>query len=165
MYLNGAHDLPSSVPSSGPGSLHEEPPPELPELPPLPNFLPMMQPAHHPAMPPMHMYPDNIRPAPLGGRRSPPPNRGGGRGGYSRSPSPPTYGNGNDRRGGGGYHRSPSPSERSERSSYSYDEGRYSPPYPPRHRRRHSRDDRSPDRYLNNPYDFECLSFEFRKSF
>merc|ERR1719273_2900128 len=100
-----------------------------------------------PAPPPL-MYPADSRPVPLG-RRSPPH---GGRGGrYSRSPSPPPY---DPRRGG--YHRdvSPTPSDRSDRSSryasssYDYeDDRRYSPPYPPRHRRRHSRDDRSPDRY------------------
>ena len=127
------------MPSSGPGSLNDEPPPDLPPLP----FLPMMP----QAPPPMMGYPADSRPAPLG-RRSP---THGGRGGrYSRSPSP--YGE--NRRGG--YHRgdvSPAPSDRSDRSSryasssYDYDEGRYSPPpYPPRHRRRHSRDDRSPDR-------------------
>ena len=76
VYLNGGHDLPS-ISSSGPGSLTEELPPELPLLP----VLPMMQPA-----PPPMMYPADNRPAPLG-RRSPPH---GGRGGRynSRSPSP-----------------------------------------------------------------------------
>lgn len=99
-----------------------------------------------PAPPPL-MYPADSRPAPLG-RRSP-PHGGRGNGRYSRSPSP--YHSDNRR---GSYHRdvSPAPSDRSDRSSryassaYDYDEGRYSPPYPPRHRRRHSRDDRSPDR-------------------
>jgi len=138
MYLNGGHDLPSLT-SSGPGSITEELPPDLPLLPPM---MPMMQTA-----PPPVMCPADNRPAPLG-RRSPPH---GGRGGrYSRSPSP-TYGE--NRRSN--YHRdvSPTPSDRSDRSSryasssYEYDEGRYSPPYPPRHRRRQSRDDRSPDRY------------------
>ena len=79
VYLNGGHDLPSLT-SSGPGSITEELPPDLPLLPPM---MPMMQTA-----PPPMMYPADNRPAPLG-RRSPPH---GGRGGrYSRSPSP-TYG-------------------------------------------------------------------------
>ena len=79
VYLNGGHDLPSLT-SSGPGSITEELPPDLPLLPPM---MPLMQTA-----PPPMMYPADNRPAPLG-RRSPPH---GGRGGrYSRSPSP-TYG-------------------------------------------------------------------------
>ncbi len=135
VFANGGHDLPS-IPSSGPSSINEEPPPELPPLP----FLPIMQPGPTPMM-----YPVDSRPAPLG-RRSP---THGGRGRYSRSPSPYS----DNRRGS--YHRdvSPTPSDRSDRSSryasssYEYDDGRYSPPYPPRHRgSRHSRDDRSPDR-------------------
>merc|ERR1712012_567438 len=113
MYLNGGHDLPSLT-SSGPGSITEELPPDLPLLPPM---MPMMQTA-----PPPVMCPADNRPAPLG-RRSPPH---GGRGGrYSRSPSP-TYGE----NGRGDYHRdvSPTPSDRSDRSSryasssYEYDE-------------------------------------------
>merc|ERR1719187_657701 len=103
-----------------------------------------------PAPPPMMSYPAEGRPAPLG-RRSPPH---GGRGRRdSPSPSPPSYGD--NRRGSYPRDVSPAPSDRSDRSSryasssYEYDDGRYSPPYhaPPRHRRRHSRDDRSPDRY------------------
>merc|ERR1719436_658029 len=99
----------------------------------------------------MMPYPAVGRPAPLG-RQSPPH---GGRGRReSPSPSPPSYGD--NRRGNFPRDVSPTPSDRSDRSSryasssYDYDEGRYSPPYhappPPRHRRRHSRDDRSPDR-------------------
>merc|ERR1719382_2171916 len=148
IYANGGHDLPS-INSSGPNSINEEPPPELPLLP--PAFPAFMQPAPPPMMP----YPADIRPAPLG-RRSP-PHSGRGRRDDSRSPSPGVpYGG--DRGGRGNFPRdvSPTPSDRSDRSSryasssYDYDEGRYSPPYhappPPRHRRRHSRDDRSPDR-------------------
>jgi len=153
VYANGGHDLPS-LNSSGPNSIIEEPPPELPELPLLPPAFPAFM---QPAPPPMMPYPANSRPAPLG-RRSP-PHGGRGRRDDSRSPSPGVpYGG--DSRGGRGnqFPRdvSPTPSDRSDRSSryasssYDYDEGRYSPPYhappPPRHRRRHSRDDRSPDR-------------------
>ena len=160
MNFNGTN----SMPSSGPGSLHDHD--ELPpDLPPLPEVVPPF-PIHHPMMPPvvapMQMHPQmmyntaDTRPAPLGGRLSPP--HGGGRSGGrypNRSPSPPPYSNG----ASGRYRNvSPSPSERSDRSSYSYDEGRYSPPpYPPRHRNRHSRDDRSPDRYVKNVYYFLCL--------
>merc|ERR1739844_342059 len=102
----------------------------------------------------MQMYPADVsRPAPLG-RRS--PTHGGGRGRHhSRTPSPPSYAD--NRRGSYPRDVSPTPSDRSDRSSryasssYDYDDGRYSPPYHappvPRHRRRHSRDDRSPDRY------------------
>lgn len=142
-----------SISSSGPGSITDELPPELPPLP----FLPIM----NPAPPPPMMYPADSRPAPLG-RRSPPH---GGRGRYSRSPSPPAYGT--NRRGS--YHRdvSPTPSDRSDRSSryasssYDYEDGRYSPPYPPRHRRRHSRDDRSPDRYSSRS---ERSDYEYRET-
>merc|ERR1719445_358574 len=104
-----------------------------------------------PAPPPMMPYPADSRPAPLG-RRSPPHGGRGNKRDDSRSPSPPSYG---DNRRGSYPPRdvSPTPSDRSDRSSryasssYDYDEGRYSPPHPPRHRRRQSRDDRSPDRY------------------
>merc|ERR1719361_2632482 len=101
---------------------------------------------------PTDSHPAPFRPAPLGQQSHP----HGGRGRRdSRSPSPPSYG---DNRRGSYPPRdvSPTPSDRSDRSSryasssYDYDDGpRYSPPYhaPPRHRRRHSRDDRSPGGY------------------
>merc|ERR550532_370096 len=51
IYANGGHDLPS-INSSGPNSIIEEPPPELPELPLLPPAFPaFMQPAPPPMMP------------------------------------------------------------------------------------------------------------------
>ena len=155
VYENGGHDLPS-LNSSGPNSISEEPPPELPLLPPaFPTFMP-------PAPPPMmQMYPAETRPAPLGRA----PTHGGGRGRHhSRSPSPPSYGD--NRRPSYPRDVSPTPSDRSDRSSryasssYDYDDGRYSPPYHappvPRHRRRHSRDDRSHDGYV---YFYLFLSF------
>jgi hypothetical protein len=113
----------------------------------------VQQPAYAPVGPPMHHVPGgvlggpppfhppvDVRPAPLGGRRSPPPVRG-----YSRSPSPPasgeddSYGRRHHRIGGGGGapHRRGSYRDSSPEGDRSrYDSGRYD---------RYSRE-RSPDR-------------------